>query len=104
MFCRCGCGETIAAFDKRNRPRQYKYHHHRSGKNSNFWNGGRIITVQGYVKIRKRDHPFADAIGYVFEHRLVMERHLGRYLNDTEHVHHINHNIIDNRIETQQKS
>jgi hypothetical protein len=35
-------------------------------------------------------------------HRVIMERHLGRKLLDTEEVHHINRNPLDNRIENLQ--
>lgn len=33
------------------------------------------------------------------EHRWVMEQHIGRPLLSSEHVHHINHDRLDNRIE-----
>lgn len=61
---------------------------------------GEIITHNGYRMIKAPDgHPGADSKGYVREHRIVMERKIGRHLEPGEIVHHINHDKLDNRIE-----
>lgn len=33
---------------------------------------------------------------YVYQHRLIVERQIGRYLRPEERVHHRNHNRLDN--------
>jgi len=40
--------------------------------------------------------------GWRFEHRHLMEKHLGRALLRSEHVHHKNHDTLDNRLENLQ--
>lgn len=54
---------------------------------------------RGYAVIWNPKHPMARKNGYVAEHRLIMSEHLGRILEEFEHVHHKNGNRLDNRIE-----
>jgi len=72
---------------------------HRFGEYNPHWKGGRRLSKEGYVLIFKPDHPNATCDGYILEHRLVMEKHLSRYLKPEEIVHHINEIKDDNRIE-----
>ena len=60
---------------------------------------GVFINNLGYRMIHVPNHPNANIRGYVLEHRLVMEKAIGRYLTADEVVHHKNHDKLDNRIE-----
>lgn len=106
-FCRCGCEGVIPI----------KIHHHvrgvphflnhhsirvsspmrgRCGPASRSYKGGRNKTRTGYINIL-----VGSAGGrpiYVLEHRLVMEKALGRKLRPGETVHHRNGVRDDNRV------
>ena len=73
-----------------------------SGNRNPMWKGGKIIDSHGYRMLKRPNHPNTKQSGYVYEHRLVMEKHLGRYLKDNEFVHHKNQIKTDNRIENLQ--
>lgn len=70
----------------------------RSGDQHTGWKGG-IKIVKGYRYIYQPNHPNATKQGYVSEHRLAMEKKIGRLLLRTEVVHHLNGDPADNRPE-----
>lgn len=71
----------------------------KGGDKHPMWNGGKIQSVQGYIKVHDREHPSTKGKRkkYVSEHVLVMEKMLGRYLRPGEVVHHCNGDKTDNR-------
>jgi hypothetical protein len=60
---------------------------------------GHKVRSERYILVRCPNHPKAKKNGYVFEHRLVMENYLRRFLESKEYVHHINGITDDNTID-----
>ncbi len=54
--------------------------------------GNTFVDANGYVRINVGGRP-------IYAHRHAMEQHLGRKLTTREHVHHLNADRTDNRIE-----
>lgn len=71
-----------------------------TGNKNPSWKGGRIKNYAGYIKVYEpvlaKDR-YKEP--YIPEHRLVMEKYLGRKLRKEEVVHHINGKKDDNRVE-----
>ncbi|KKK60550.1 hypothetical protein LCGC14_3023240 [marine sediment metagenome] len=122
ISCACGCGQSLIKYDKQGRPRRFINGHNgrgnkyrlgikhpesfkqmmrerMSGENHPQWKGGRAYHSGGYILVHAPEHPHKHHGNYIFEHRLVMEQHLGRYLEPDERVHHINGIRDDNRLE-----
>ena len=70
----------------------------RFGPESSNWKGGKILGGNKckYIQIYQPDHPYSTKDGYVMEHRLVAEKHIGRYLEPSEIVHHMDGNGHNN--------
>ena len=111
-YCHCGCNETLFLKDSTNRIRSHILGHHRrnkkatlgeydnrSGNKSIKWQGGIRKTWNGYIIEIRKGHPRSDRDGYVRQHILVMEKHLNRFLEGYEVVHHKDGNRQNNKIE-----
>ena len=61
------------------------------------WRGGTTWS-HGYLLRKDRAHPNANKDGYVFDHVVVITRHLRRPLKRGELIHHINGKKADNRL------
>lgn len=107
-FCQCGCGEAITLkihhhsvgipkFINRHSPRVHNPMVGKTGKDNPHYKGGRRKDSRGYVLVLVGSEEGRPV--YALEHRLVMERLLGRALADGETVHHKNGIRHDNRPE-----
>ena len=67
------------------------------GQKPRNWKGGRR-NVSGYIYIFSPEHPTKNTNKLVAEHRLTMEKHIGRFLKESEIVHHIDGDRKNNSI------
>jgi hypothetical protein len=60
------------------------------------WTGGRKLTTNGYIRVRRPEHPHADKDGHIMEHILIVEQALGHYPPERSEIHHVNELRSDN--------
>lgn len=61
------------------------------------YNKDKKININGYIAYYYPEHPKAYSNGCVYEHILVAEQILGRFLNPEECVHHIDFDRANNK-------
>lgn len=71
---------------------------HEDYKGWRYTTGYKQIYVEGYHPRKKIKTKTQKVMNYVFEHIIVMEKHIGRFLEEDEVVHHIDENRLNNDI------
>ena len=103
-ICACGCNEKCLDGHTWKAGHKSKIDNYFTGKNKTgeeawHYKGGKRKRPDGYLEILSNNHPNKTKDGYVLEHRLVMEKHIKRYLTKEEIVHHIDENKSNNSID-----
>lgn len=102
-LCECTCGnkkEIRSRFLRNGTTQSCGCLMRRTREGAHNWRGGRTKNALGYVLLYQPIYPGHESgVRQVMEHRVVMARHLGRPLLDSETVHHKNGIRDDNRLE-----
>jgi HNH endonuclease len=117
-LCACGCGEFAPIYCRKSGPRKghiQRYAVFIPGHGYKDWGrrlkamplGARDLLPLGTTRLHHSTPTLVyrkikvgpGRTGWRFEHRVVIERSLGRQLDWNEHVHHRNGDTLDNRIE-----
>lgn len=109
MYCACGCGQltplakhTGDGLIKGQPCRWIRGHRNYIYPPQKFGKKPEIKSTDGYVLIYRPRHQNAGKSGYVLRSRYVMATHLGRPLRADEHVHHVNRDKTDDRVDNLQ--
>ena len=119
-YCYCGCGERtkIALYNCveqghiKGEPLRFIHNHHsrlmtgkkhhmygRKGKDCPNWKGGIKIAKHkntSYVMVYMPEHLKSDINGYVYEHRLIVEKEFNCEIPDRSVIHHVDGNGLNN--------
>lgn len=71
--------------------------HYNVRENNHNWNGGKTSDSRGRILLLNKNHPRHTHEGYVFEHILVAEKALGKFITKDHPIHHVNGIQSDNR-------
>lgn len=106
--CKCDCGNTVTPLKHHlisgnisscgcfRKEFASKRRREEKGPRAHRWSGGRRRNYAGYILVYSPGHPATDKNNCIMEHRLVMERVIGRLLKLKEVVHHIDENPANN--------
>ena len=91
------CGDKFYRYasemNRKNRPKNKNIYCSRKCRAKGYY-----IDGDGYIYVSAKNHPNRNNIGYVRLHRLIVEKHIGRYLDKNEIVHHKDENKTNNHI------
>lgn len=94
--CACGCGELIHSISYRGIPIRFKHGHNSRGKNNPMYKNG--LRIGKYISVMTTEKHRNGRLKTKYQHRLIMEQHIGRKLTAKEDVHHIDGNKHNNDI------
>jgi hypothetical protein len=94
-LCECGCGNKTKINIQNNRyhghvkgqPRRFILGHNSKGSNHPGWKNGES-TSHGRKTLSRKNRLGEDKIGFVFEHRVICEKALGKKLPPKAVIHH----------------